>query len=88
MVNQKGCDRRHSSNLKLIKAYLRSSMFQEILSSLATLSIEKIIAQEFTISKLVKRLLKYKQGRLTFIEAFHKYLFFHALQSSYSRYYL
>jgi hypothetical protein len=67
MANHKGVDGGPSSNLKLIKTYLRSSMFQEILSSLATLSIEKFLAQNFTISTLVKRLLKYKQGRSTFI---------------------
>jgi len=84
MANQNGGDGRRSSNLKLIKTYVRSSMFQEILSSLSTLSIEKILAQNFTVSKFVKCLLKYKQGRSTFIEAFCKYSFFHTLQSSYS----
>ena len=85
MANQKGVDGSGSSNLKRIKTYLRSSMFQEILSPLATLSIEKILAQNFTVSKLVKCLLKHKQGRSAFMEAFCKYFFFHTLQSSYSR---
>jgi hypothetical protein len=85
MANQKGGDGKRSSNLKHIKTYFRSSMFQEILSSLATISIEKILAQNFTISKLVKYLLKYQQGSSTFIEVFCKYLFLHSLQSSYSR---
>jgi hypothetical protein len=85
MANQKGGGGRRSSNSKLIKTYVRSFMFQEILSSLNTLSIENILAQNFTVSKLVKCLLKYKEGRSTLIEVFCKYLFFHTLQSSYSR---
>ena len=88
MENQKVVDVSSSSSLKLIKTYLRSSMFQELLSPLATLSIEEILAQNFTSSKQVKRLLKYKQGRSAFMEAFCKYFFFHTLQSSYSRDYL
>lgn len=85
MANQKGGDGRRSSNLKLIKTYLRSSMFREILNSLNTLSIKKILAQNFTVSKLAKHWLKYKQGSSASIEAFCKYLFFHTMQSSYSR---
>jgi len=88
MANQKGFDGKRSSNWKLIKTYVRPFMFQEISSFLITLSIEKILAQNFTVSKLVKCLLKKKQGRSTFIEAFCKYLFFHTLHSSYSRQYL
>jgi hypothetical protein len=42
------------SKLKLIKTYLRSSLSQERLSSLATLSIENAIAQNLDFSKLVK----------------------------------
>jgi hypothetical protein len=39
---------------KLIKTYLRSSMSEERLSSLATLSIENVFAQNLNSSKLVK----------------------------------
>jgi hypothetical protein len=42
------------SKLKLIKTYLRSSVWQEQLSSLATLSIENTTAQNLSFSELVK----------------------------------
>jgi hypothetical protein len=47
---------RSFSNLKVIKTYLRSSMSQEILSSLVTLSVENAITQNLDISELVKTL--------------------------------
>jgi hypothetical protein len=45
---------RNFSKFKLIETYLRSSMSQERLSSLATLSIENAIAQNPDFSELVK----------------------------------
>jgi hypothetical protein len=45
---------RSFSKLKILKTYLRSSMSQEMLSSLATLSIENAISQNLHFFELVK----------------------------------
>ncbi|KAK4875840.1 hypothetical protein RN001_012262 [Aquatica leii] len=45
---------RSFSKLKLIKTYLRSSMSQERLVGLATISIEKRIAYQIGINELIK----------------------------------
>jgi hypothetical protein len=45
---------RSFSKMKLIKTYLRSTMSQDRLSSLGTLSIEKNIAENLDFSTLIK----------------------------------
>ena len=47
---------RSFSKMKLIKTYLRSTMLQDRLSSLGTLSIEKNIAENLDFSTLIKDL--------------------------------
>jgi hypothetical protein len=57
---------RSFSELKLIKTYLRSSMSQERLNSLATLSIENAIAQNLYFSELVKTFADKKARKVNF----------------------
>jgi hypothetical protein len=57
---------RSFSKLKLIKTYLRSSVPQERLSSLATLSTENAIAQNLNFSELVKTFADKKARKVNF----------------------
>lgn len=66
-----------SSKLKLIKIYLRSSVWQERLSSPAIHSIESTIPQNLDFSELVKTFAVANAEKSTFIETFCKYLFSH-----------
>ena len=54
---------RSFSKLKLIKTYLRTSMLQERLVGLATLSIEHDIARDIELMKLVSTFAKVKAGK-------------------------
>ncbi|XP_069489004.1 zinc finger MYM-type protein 1-like [Ambystoma mexicanum] len=57
---------RSFSKLKLIKSYIRSSMMQERLVGLATLSIEHDIAQHIDIKNLVSTFAKIKARKVNF----------------------
>jgi hypothetical protein len=57
---------RSFSKLKLIKTYLRSSMSQERLSSLATLSNENSITQNLDFFELVKTFADKKARKIKF----------------------
>ena len=57
---------RSFSKLKMIKTHLRSSMGQERLSGLATLSIESIRAKELNISEIVEDFAQRKARRMPF----------------------
>ena len=57
---------RSFSKLKMIKTHLRSSMGQERLSGLPTLSIESIRARELNISEIVEDFAQRKARRMPF----------------------
>lgn len=57
---------RSFSKLKLIKNYLRSTMSQERLTNLATISIEHEIASKLETSKLIKQFAEIKARRACF----------------------
>ncbi|XP_029442214.1 LOW QUALITY PROTEIN: zinc finger MYM-type protein 1-like [Rhinatrema bivittatum] len=57
---------RSFSKLKLIKTYIRSSMMQERLVGLATLSIENEIAQNLDLQKLISTFAKLKARKVKF----------------------
>ncbi|KAF0753263.1 Zinc finger MYM-type protein 1 [Aphis craccivora] len=54
------------SKLKLIKTYLRSTIAQATLTSLATLSIENAIAQNVDFSELIKVFADKKARKVNF----------------------
>ncbi|ESO06225.1 hypothetical protein HELRODRAFT_64943, partial [Helobdella robusta] len=52
--------------LKLIKAYLRNTMLQDSLNSLAKLSVEHKIAENLDFSSLIKNFAYKKARKITF----------------------
>ena len=57
---------RSFSKLKLIKTYLRSTMSDERLSSLAVLSIENAIAHELDVTEVVRKFAETKARKAPF----------------------
>ena len=57
---------RSFSKLKLIKTYIRSSMIQERLVGLSTISVEHEIAQKLDLKKLVTEFAKTKARKVDF----------------------
>ena len=57
---------RSFSKLKLIKAYLRSTMSDERLASLAILSIENEVAKEMDFSQIVEEFANAKSRKVRF----------------------
>ena len=59
---------RSFSKLKLIKSYLRSQMSQARLVGLATISIEKKIADQLNMEELIREFASLKARRVNFIK--------------------